>query len=200
MLVADGDSSTFANLVAQCSWIIKKCNCCNHFHKCCRSRLEKAIASSEFREQKWHIEFPSPLIVKLCKSLKAACRMARITACKKEAEIFLRHDLNNAVWHCLGYHEECRVAFCGTARQLRPNVPVPPFVNFRVPEDQIGKLGTTVKTFLGHDWEGSGSLGPSMDACKCNTEGDCVCDFNFPPDNEGTDEESATDEELDPLL
>ncbi len=184
VVVADGDSSTFPNLVAKCSWTMKKCHCCNHFHKCCRSRLEKAILTQEFKNNKWHLEFPSAMIVKLCKSLKAACRTARVSENKKEAEINLRHDVTNAAWHVLGFHEDCRVAFCSAARQLKPDVPVPEKVSFRRSQEEVGKLGSSVKTFLQAKWEGSGE---SLDACLCDNEGNCICNFDFKDDSDDED-------------
>ena len=188
VLVADGDSSTFPTLVAQCPWLIKKCHCSNHFHKCCRNRLEKAILSKAFTDLKWHLVFPSALIVKLCKSIKAACRMARVTPDKVVAERNLRHDLPNTVWHVLGFHEECRVEFCETARTLRPDEPVPEQPSFRLDPSQIGKLGTCVKAFLEAKWE---EPGESLDSCTCNADGVCVCDFSF---SDSENEEEMEDE------
>ncbi len=185
VLVADGDSSTFPNLVKECFWPMKKCHCCNHFHKCCRTRLEKAIQTQEFTKLKWHLDFPSELIVKLCKSLKAACRMARVTDNKVMAERHLRYDLKNAVWHVLGYHDECRLAFCGVACQLHPDEPAPlERVDFLLPADQIGKLGTSVLTFLEAKWEEQDG---SLDSCTCDDEGNCICKFAFDDNDDDED-------------
>ena len=192
VLVADGDSSTFPNLVCQCPWPMKKCPCVNHFHKCTRSRLEKAILTQEFTKQKWHLLFPSALCIKLCKSIKAACRMAIVTVDKTKAEVNLKRDLLNAPLHVLGFHEGCRVEFCLTARQLRPDEAVPAQPTFRLPTEEIGKLSTCVKTFLEANWEEKN--GVSLDStCNCNKDGDCICDvpLNLWDDSSDTEEDET---------
>ena len=90
--------------------------------------------------------------LKLLFSLKAACRTALQTADKTVAVSNLRHDLTNAPWHALGFHDNCSTSFCAVAQLLKPEEVAGPQVDFRRTPAQKKDIGS-IREMVAKDWE-----------------------------------------------
>ena len=104
-LIADGDSSTMANLVENGPhWCkkVKKLECANHATKCLRGSLEKLVNTNS--SYKGKLGLTKQKRIRLVCACRAAIRMRSNNSDKRAAASQLSKDILNSVFHIFGIH------------------------------------------------------------------------------------------------